>query len=220
MSRLPGVNAVGEATVLPLHSPDSWAFTAERELQNGQPASNPVTVTWILGDYFNALRVPLIKGRFLAASDVMATEPVVVINEAMARRFWRGRDPIGYRIKWGAPESHSPWMTIVGVVGNIKNGPLNSPTQPAAYAPYSQVPDDIVADQTFGEFRTLHLIVSTDAEPASTTSAIRKTIRQLDPSLPLSNVETMEEVMHGSVKPQQFNALLIAAFGSMRCCWQ
>jgi putative ABC transport system permease protein len=211
---LPAVKAAAEATVRPLDSLDHRVFTAEGPSQAGG-TPNLIAVAWVLGDYFKTLGIPLVKGRFFSPGDVTGTEQVVIINQTMARRYWPGQDAVGRRIKWGIAESVSPWMTVVGVVGDVKNGPLNTPTLPAAYVPYPQVSDSAITDETFGEYRTLHLIVRTQSEPTAFVNSIRAVIAGLDPSPPIANVGTMEQLIHRSTRPQQFNAFLISVFAGL-----
>src|SRR5439155_7024623 len=94
--------------------------------------------TLVAGDYFRALGIPLKRGRLLGPGDVEGREPVVVINETMAARFWLGEEAVGKRVKWGSPQSPSPFMTIVGVVGDVKQDALDAAVEPAMYMAYGQ----------------------------------------------------------------------------------
>ena len=212
---LPGVRAAAEATVLPLNSLDRRAFTAEMPSEAAGGTPNLIPVVWVLGDYFKTLGIPLVKGRFFDSGDVMSSEQVIIINQTAAQRYWPGQDAVGRRIKWGAVQSPSPWMTVVGVVGDVKNGPLNAPTLPAAYLPYLQVSDSAIEDESFGEYRNLHLMVGTQSDPTALVNSIRAVVAGLDPSLPITNVGTMEQLIHRSTRPQQFNTFLISVFAGL-----
>jgi putative ABC transport system permease protein len=130
----------------------------------------------------------------------------------MARMFWPGVDPVGRRMKWGVPSSSGPWMTIVGVVGDVKNGPLNTEVLPQVYEPFVQVPDEEMAETVTGFLRSPNLLARTSREPTSVLVPLRNQIRDMDPSLPITTVRTMQQVIDGSVAPQRFNAFLLVTF--------
>ena len=212
VSALPGVRSVAEATCAPLDSCEHDIYTAEGS-SAGQHGTNPdISVVWVMGSYFTALRIPLIKGRLFGPQDVKRAQRVMVINQAMARRFWPNQDPIGRRVKNGSPEMDVPWMTVVGVIGNVKNGDLNEATLPQAYIPYEQVDDKVVAGTVVDEFRSLTLMTQTQNNPAALLASIRSEIGQLDPALPVSDAQTMQQLIHRTVKPQRFNMFLLVIF--------
>jgi putative ABC transport system permease protein len=209
---LPGVKAVAASTYLPLGVRERRGFTIDG--QEGAPDGTPsmVAVDWPLGDYFQALGIPLRAGRFFTAQDNAAAAQVVIINENLARHFFPGRDPIDKRLKWGARISTSPWMTIVGVVGDVKQGPLQNQVVPQTWQPYPQTPDATVAENIVGLWRSLDLIVRTDGDPAALANAIRAEVRRLDPALPLTNVQALTQMVRNSAGPQRFNTFLLSSF--------
>src|SRR5262249_25430358 len=140
---------------------------------------------WVLGRYFDSVVIALKRGRYLEPSDQATAEPVVVINETMARRFWPGQDPVGQRIAWGSASANSRWLRIVGIVADIKQGPLSSETVPQTYQPWLQVSDRMIADNVVAILRSMRVIVRTATEPESLVSSVRAQIRELDPALPL-----------------------------------
>jgi putative ABC transport system permease protein len=212
LEQLPGVSAAGASTDLPLGIRERRAFTFENESEPSRPAGRTVAHDWVLGSYFDSLGIPLKRGRYLGPQDTATSEPVVVINETMARTYWRDADPVGERMAWGGPSSHGPWMRIVGVVADVKQGPLNSQTVPQTFQPWLQVEDGLLGENVVGVFRSMELSVRTAADPASLASAVQSQIRALDPSLPVTSVRTLAQVVKQSASPQRFNALLIAAF--------
>jgi predicted permease len=212
VQHLPGVTAASGSTDLPLTIRERRAFTVENESAAVRELSHAVAHDWVLGEYFETLGIALKGGRFLSAQDQPTSEPVVVVNETMARRFWPGQDPVGQRLAWGNPASHAPWMRVVGVVADVKQGPLNTETQPQTYSPWLQLADATIGENTLGIFRAMKIAVRTEGEPAALTSTVREQIRRLDPSLPVTGVQTLEEVVDSSAGPQRFNAVLLGSF--------
>ncbi len=211
---LPGVRAVGAATDLPLAVRERRGFTIEDEQPVVAGLPKVVCQVNVLGSYFEALGIRLKRGRFLGPRDG-AREPVVVINETMARRYWPGQDAVGKRIKWGIREWPSPWMTVVGVVEDVKHGPLHTEAMPQVFEPHLQVPDAWLEDATMSLLRSMTLIVRTSGEPAALAAAVEGEVRALDPQLPVFGVQTLEEHLSRSVAPQRFNALLLAVFATL-----
>ena len=139
----------------------------------------------------------------------------MVINEALAKAFWADQDPVGQRIAFGGAREHGPWMRIVGIVADVKQGPLGTPVVPQTYTPWLQTSNGLVADNVVGALRALKVIVRTDGDPLAVAGAIQAKVRAIDASLPISRARTMEEVVHGSLEPQRFNTVLLAAFAAV-----
>src|SRR5581483_11636358 len=99
------------------------------------------------------------RGRALAPSDSAASEAVVVINETLAKRYFRGGDPVNRRVAWGGARNHGQWMRVVGVIGDIKQAGLARPTEPQTWQPWAQIPDVAMANNPTGIFRSLKLMV-------------------------------------------------------------
>lgn len=133
----------------------------------------------------------------------------------MARTFWRDEDPVGQRIAWGGPVNHAPWMRIVGVVADVKQGPLNSAVVPQTFTPWVQLVDRMLGENVVGQLRSLKISVRSAAEPLSLAAAVRAQVRALDPSLPVSAVQTLEGVVRASAAPQRFNAIVLGSFAAL-----
>ena len=120
------------------------AFSADPSARAIPPESRLVAPTWTAGAYFDALGIPLVKGRFFTDADGPGAERVAIVNDRLARLLWPEVDPIGRRIRWGidSPQNRSPWMTVVGVVGNVKQAGLDTPAM-------AQVSVDYLATTTF-----------------------------------------------------------------------
>ncbi len=209
---LPGVSRVGAATDLPLTVRERRVFTIENP--PAASASEPRTVAndWVMGEYFEALDVRIARGRALSPSDTLTSEPVVVINETMARRFWPGQDPVGQRIAWGGARTHGPWMRVVGVVGDIKQSGLAARTEPQTWQPWEQLSDAQLGASIIDIFRSVRLMVRANVAPLSLVAGIREEVRRLDPALPVTGVQTLDEVVGASAATQRFNATLLGAF--------
>jgi putative ABC transport system permease protein len=206
---LPGVQSAGICRYLPLSGTDvSINFQIE-----GQPtqvfADQPRAKFRASSEgYFAALGIPLVRGRVFDASDGERTSKVVIINEAAARHYWPGQDPLGRRIQ-GVDKN--AWSTIIGIVGDVKHAGLDAVTSPETYYHYLQIPADVI---NIAE-ATMFLAVRTNEEPSAITPAIRAELRALDPNQPVFNVRTMPEVVERSIAQPRFRMLLLAVFAGL-----
>ncbi len=215
VSQVPGVSAVGASTELPLGVRERRAFTLEQELQAARDLPHSVAHECVMGRYFEAVGIPLKRGRYFTASDAQQSEPVAIINETFARRFWGTADPVGERIAWGNTASHGPWMRIVGVVGDVKQGALNTETVPHTYTPWLQVSDAMMADNIVAMMRSLRIAVRGEVEPGALAGTVRARIRAIDPALPVASVQTMNEIVSRSAAVPRFTALLVSLFAAL-----
>ena len=197
---LPGVEVVGFTSQLPLTDDASSGNVTLEERPLG-PGEVPPEVNLRAADpgYFSAMRIPLRQGRVFAASDTADTPVVAVIDQAMARRFWPDGQPLGKRLKLGGAESQSPWMTIVGVVGDIKHRGVNAEERETVYVPEAQLPVPV-----------LSLVVRSTGSPEGLVKPITQVVRSLDPDLPMSRVMTLESLLQTSLSRPRFNLLLIS----------
>ncbi len=166
--------------------------------------SNPaVTCPIVSADYFRALGIPLIRGRFFTEHDTEDAPPVVIISESLARRYFRNENPLGRRLKASGPDLHgTPFMEIVGVVGGVRYEGLDGDPNDAYYQPYSQ---------TLYYPRT-NLVVQSAGSPAALVPTLRNAIRALDPDTVVTDVTTMEEAMGASVVGPRFRTMLLGGF--------
>jgi putative ABC transport system permease protein len=216
VDRLPGVAASGTATFLPLSVRERRAFTIEMQPAASADLAHVVANDWVIGRYFEALGIGLRRGRYLSDLDTAQSEPVVVINETLARQFWPGEDPIGLRVAWGGPREHGRWMRIVGIVGDVTQGSLGTPTVPQTYQPWVQhVPDTASGDAVFISLRSLQLIVRANGDPLAIAATVQSQVRAMDPSLPVAQIRTMEAVVNESAGPQRFNTVLLGSFAAV-----
>ena len=160
----------------------------------------------VMGDYFNVLGIPLLQGRALTRDDRAETPAVGVINESMARQYFRGENPIGARIHWARSEGVD-WITIVGVVGNVRHFGLANSEEPAIYTPFAQSGQDW---KRWSEF-----VVRMQGPRAASVSQLKRMVWKVDPTIPVAQVRSMSEVLSISFAEQRFNALLLAIFAGV-----
>jgi putative ABC transport system permease protein len=205
---LPGVESTGAAWFLPLAGVmGDWTIEVEgREPEPGQNFNGEWQV--VAPGYFEALRIPLIAGRFIGPEDHATAAQVIVINERMARDYWPGEDPLGKRIRFGGDEA--PWRAIVGVVGDVRHTTVTEQVKRAWYAPHLQFPVS-----TGSAVRSMSLVIRTGVEPMSLARPVREVVRSVDPRLPVSEVRTMEQVMAAAVAEPRFSLALLVTFASL-----
>jgi putative ABC transport system permease protein len=159
------------------------------------------------GDYFRTMKIPLLKGRDFTRQDGTGAPLVGIINEAMARQYFPNESPLGARIRWARADGEPQWITIVGVVGDVKHFGLEQPEQPAIYTPYVQL--------IHSWKRWMNVVVRSDGDPATITSMVKAQIWTVDRELPVTKARTMTEVMAASVASQRFTMLLLGIFAAV-----
>ena len=201
IDRLPGVVASGGVTSLPLSDFFAWGPIAieGRTPPAGERFINADQRT-VSGRYFNVMKIPLVRGRLFDETDTADTPRVIVIDERMANEFWPRQDPIGKRIRSG-DLTRGPWLTIVGVVGRVKQYALDTDSRIAFYTPQSQAVG-----------RSLFVVVRSRADPAALTPAVAQAVHRVDPSLPIYHVRTLEGVVARSMAQQRFTTGLLTLF--------
>jgi putative ABC transport system permease protein len=154
--------------------------------------------------YFSALEIPLVRGRRLTAADAPNAPAVVVVNQAAVRRYWQGRDPLGGRITFGDPnDTASTWLSVVGVVGDIRHDRLSDDPYPQIYTPVAQ-----------SAGFSMVLIARVTGDPMALAPTIRRSLAELDPGVPLSDVRTFSERVAGSVARPRLSAALLGIFAA------
>jgi putative ABC transport system permease protein len=203
VSSLPGVQAAGIINLLPLQQ---WGTNGDIHIEGDPPyppGQAPLAELRVVSpDYFRALGIPLIAGRFLNARDQENSERVVLINQALARRYIPNKDPIGKRLGRG----DNTWMKIVGVVGDVRQSGLTQDARPEIYTPYAQTTDFK---------RNVSVVVRASSEPTSLISSIRREVRNVDPNQPIYNIKSMETVISESISDRRLNMLLLGIFAAV-----
>jgi predicted permease len=204
ISALPDVERVGAAQHLPL-SGFNWNGDLEIESQPVAATSAHPRVVWrsVIGDYFGAMRIPLLRGRFFLPTDTRDAPPVVLINATMARRFWPDRDPVGERIKFGNG-SRGDWVTIVGVVGDVRSQSADATAPLEVYRPNAQQ-----------RLVFMHYVIRARGNPLAAMARVRAAVRSLDQTVPIAQVRSLEEVASTPSTTRRMIARLLAAFAAL-----
>ncbi|MGZ3443328.1 MAG: FtsX-like permease family protein, partial [Polyangia bacterium] len=207
LAQLPGVTAVGATTLLPLDNNSSdYSFEIENYVPR-VPGDQPDNeVREVAGHYFTAMGVPLLRGRLLAPSDDATAPGVVVINQAMARRWWPNEDALGKHLRIKASRAQlKDWSTVVGIVGDVHGFGLDKPARAEMYFPHAQMRNS----------SGLALVIRTAGEPRAMANAARAVISAIDPEQPVFNVRTMDDVVARSLAQRRFSLLLMLVFAGV-----
>ena len=212
---LPGVESASATCCVPLEGGYGLSFTiVGRPLERGPFHGSGGWLT-ISPGYFDVFKVPVKRGRSFTERDTAAGPPVVIINETMARQFWKDGDPLSDRLVIGRGMmrefASEPERQVIGVVGDVRGGGLNNEPGPTMYIPQGQVPDAVNALNL--RISTMKWVVRTRGEPYALSGAIQEQLRQAT-GLPVSEIRSMEEVVSRSTSRQRFNMLLMTVFGS------
>jgi putative ABC transport system permease protein len=201
---LPGVRSVGIVTALPFTKMDTSGSIQIKDRPSDQRDPQFATKQFVAGNYFQALRVTLRKGRYVNDSDTVDRPLVVNVNEQFVRKYFPNEDPIGKHID---VSSGTPgWSEIVGVIGDVKDTGLSTPPQPTFYAPLFQKPE--VVRNVVPNF-----VIRTDQDPSSLINSVSKQIHQIDPEQPISKVFTMDQIVSKSLSAQRSPTWAFGAFG-------
>ncbi|HKG22313.1 MAG TPA: ABC transporter permease, partial [Blastocatellia bacterium] len=192
------------ASHMPFVYTEDWTVTVESEALAVEARTQNIDTRTVSLDYFRVMGIDLRAGETFSAQDRAAAPGVVIINQAMARRFWPDEDPVGKRIRLGRAASNSPWLTVKGVVADSTQSSLDAGINPEAYFPLAQAA---------GMYRRINLAVRTAADPKGIIGAVKREIQSLDPNQPMYQVQTMEELMSESVGARRFALRMLELFG-------
>ena len=208
LAALPGVTSAGGVSMLPLSQMFAWGpiVLEGRPLPGGVSFVN-VDQRTVGGKYFEVMQIPLLKGRQFTEHDTRETPRVVVVDDHMARVLWPNEDPIGKRLRRGGmdADANAPWLTVVGVVGRIKQYTLDeTDSRIAMYHPHTQAPS-----------RAMTIVVRTSSEPAASSTAAIRVVRSLDADLPVYNVKTLQNRVNESLASRRFVTWLLTMFAGL-----
>jgi predicted permease len=206
---IPGATAAGASTE-PLLSGRSQSLATVRD--DPSVPSGLVVDHTVFGDYFQAAGVNLRRGRVFDSRDRGDSQPVVVINEAMARQYFPGKDPVGQQVKLGPPQLPAPWYTVIGVVADVKNNGLANNVRPQVYQAYLQLEDSTIA---MGYGKSMVLAVKASSDPVALVSAVRSAMAQLDSQLPVADLETVRAQVESSLAPEWFQTGIVGSFAAL-----
>ena len=211
---IPGVKSVGTTTTLPMSGNDmSGSFQIEGR-QQAPGVNNPHGSRWLVSeDYFQTMRIPLVKGRYFEARDTEADGRVVIIDEALARKYWPDEDPVGKRVTFESnPDPNNPaarqpiWREVVGVVGHVRNEGLEGESRAQYYVPFGS---------GNASFPNTFVALRTDGDPAQLAPAVRGAIAGVDRDLPVFRVTTMEKMVAESLTQRRFSMFLFGVFAAL-----
>jgi len=200
---VPGVQSASTASDLPttVHNSNGLFIQAAPWGPN-EPV--PFVFTQIVTeDYFHSIGVPLVAGRGFQPTDVIETPSVMLINEAMAKKYWPNGNAVGAQVHIGPPDPTAPWITIVGIVGNVRNNPATLSPDPMMFLSRRQ--------EGFGDT----YVVRTSGDPLAITGSVRTALASIDPTLPIYNVNTMAQVIKDAFTPRRLPVVLMMAFGAL-----
>jgi putative ABC transport system permease protein len=203
---LPGVTAAATVYPLPLSGHN---FVLQFDVA-GRPRPSPTEVpradvVVVTPDYFRAMTIPLLAGRVFTVQDRIGSQPVILVNRTMAGKIWPGESPLGKRISFGGPPGGPPaWLTVVGVVGNVRAGELSKEAVSQVYQPALQQPLPETA-----------LVLRTAEPPERLVAPVRQVVQALDRELPLDRVQTLDAVVAQSLATNRVKTLLIGLFGAL-----
>ena len=213
--QLPGVHSAGLTSFLPASgSNNNQVFVVEGYVPPKGADMNLATVWTMMGDSFQALGIPLLRGRFFEDSDTASAQLVVIVNHKLAQHYWPGQNPLGNRIRIGTPEMQTPWLIVVGEVADVK---LNAPDEPGKeqYFLAGDQAEKAIGSLASPEDLNLnggYIAVRSTLPPEQIENPLRAAVRSIDPQLPLTQVQTMEQAVSESEAPRRFNTIVIGSF--------
>ncbi|QNI31223.1 ABC transporter permease [Alloacidobacterium dinghuense] len=218
LRQAPGGQAVGLTSFLPASgNNNNQAFVPEGYVPPKGENMSLATNAIVMGDYFSAMKIPLLRGRYLTEADNADAQLVLVVNRKLAEHYWPNQDPIGKRIRIGTPEMQTPWLTIVGEIADVKLGAPDEPTKEQYYLTVDQI------EKAFGTLANPatdlngnggYIVLRSALPPEQMENVLRATARSIDPQLALTQVQTMVQNVSDTEAPRRFNTALISAFAA------
>ena len=203
IKKIPGVQHAAFTVMLPLSGSNTdSSFIIEGQDPKASGAFPDEEIREITPDYFRVMQTPLMKGRFFSDADTADSPPVVIVNQAFVRKYFRDGEALGKRIS--RDDTNPNWATIVGVVANIKHRGLDTEAQPEYYLPHTQGPD-----------REMVLAVRSAQDARTLAKTVRDEFRNIDPDIPLANVRTLDAVVADSIAPRRLSVVLLSAFSGI-----
>jgi predicted permease len=205
LEHLPGATAAGGITSLPMSQAAAWTpITIEgRTPPAGEKFIN-ADARIVSGNYFQAMEIPLLRGRFFDQRDTATSPQAIIVDERLANEFWPGQDAIGRRIHLVDMKSSGYWQTVVGVVGRVKHDSLDSNPRVAFYVAHGQF-----------AVRGMTAVLRSSGDPAALASAVKSELKSLDPDLPIFGVRTMGRRIQESLARRRFSMLLLGFFSAV-----
>jgi predicted permease len=214
LSQLPGVQSVGLTSALPMMGDCCEIFVADGYVDPRGSSLTAAAHSEVIGHFFNAMGIPLLRGRYLTDDDNLSSQLVVVVNHEFAQHYWPGQNPIGKRMHIGNPKKRAPWMTVVGEVADVKVYGPDSGATAEFYQPTAQVDKDLGGPFSPSDLwgNGGDIVVRSTLPPEQIENSVRAVVRGLDPQLPLTEVQTMEQMVSESGASRRFNTVVISCF--------
>jgi predicted permease len=201
---LPGVQSAAAVSDVFLNKvTNSSTFSIEGRPNPPTAERVEITIDTATPDYFRLMGIPLVRGREFDEHDT-GDIPVVIINETMAKRFWPNEDPVGKRIVYGDPDSDTKWITVVGVVGDMRRTGVDTEVRCETFVPHNQWP-----------LRSMVLVVRTASDPLSLAGLVRQEVLAIDKDQPVYNIKTVDQLLSERVSQRRFNMLLLGIFATI-----
>jgi putative ABC transport system permease protein len=208
--QLPGVRNAGAARALPLGSTiGDYGLQIDGYVP---PPGTGAKGDWqiVTDGYPEAMGERLIRGRTFARTDLTDTMLVALINEEMARRYWAGRDPVGGRFRIGGGRADRPWVTVVGIVADVRHNGLTDVVKEKFYIPHTQWHVSVG-----NPLRAMTLVVKGESDPRALVAPVRQIVREMDPGLPIAEVRSMDEIVAATLSTPRFTGMLLAIFAAL-----
>jgi putative ABC transport system permease protein len=208
-SRLPGAQSAAAVSYLPISGSDNgWSIMIDGRVVKTiaeSPSARPENVT---ADYFRVMSIRLVRGRVFTEQDRMGAPPVAIISEGMARKLWPGVDPIGHTLKMF--DDKAPWVTIVGIVADVRARGFQKDIPETMYFPYAQS-----GQSSYVMPLSMTAIVRAKGNPAGLIAPLRNLVHELDATVPVSQAATMDQIVGGSISDRRFATTLLAGFAAL-----
>ncbi len=218
LEQLPGVQAVGVTSMLPAADVEFLGtFTPDGYIPPKGAGLNVAWIPQVMGSYFQAQGIPIIRGRAFTEADREDAPLVAIINRTLAEHYWPGQDAIGKRLHRGPKEADLPWLTVVGEIGDVKQLAADLPTEQQIYVPSRQTKADAgsFAPPGFLSGNAGSIVVRGQLPPEQMAGSLSAVVRSIDPQLPLTHVESMDRVISEVQAPRRFNTALISTFAAV-----
>jgi putative ABC transport system permease protein len=196
----PGIQSAGFATYMPLSGLNNdWSFVIEGRPPLPVGTYNVAEYRPVSAGYFETIGIPVLRGRSLTVADTAESPWVVIINDSMAREYWQSENPIGQRLQFGGEK----WRTVIGVVGDVLHDGLDGAPKAEMYVPVEQAPN-LENDLT--------IVVRTEIDAGAAAAELRGAVSAIDGAVPVDRIETMQQIMSGSVAQPRFRTIILTAF--------
>jgi putative ABC transport system permease protein len=205
IASLPGVETASLVTRPPFDGYNGWGFVTSEDPSPPPDQAPDASYQVISPDYFRVLQIPIVEGRAFLPSDQKGSAPVAIISQTTARTYWNGKDPLGMTLN---PDPQKfPWMTIVGIVGDVRRRGLDADADPEVFVPYRQYP---------WQNTPRSFVVRSSVEPVSLTNSIRHIVSEIDSEQAIDNPRTMEQVIRfRSLSGRSFNMVLLGSLAGI-----